>query len=503
MSKGVVFKQWYKSRNLASTPVLNQKHLLYIATKPETARNPECSFGLWGRLPGVREPENIYDLRAAKKTVGQISKEHTIWRAVFSVDKETALQHDLYNRKAWEDLLQKRIDVLAKEMGINREDFCWLAAMHYKKGHPHVHIMYWDNSDAVHQEHIPKERFEIMSEHVRAELGREIYREELQEQRIKKSGAEKAIQLELKALIKEINLSEALDLTHVSKPAQDHLTTAFAELAATVPTRGSIDYAYIAKYPEYRAKVDALTDEVLKISDFRSLLKQYEETVEEISSLYGNGEASAEFQKRKAMDALYKDCGNKIMDVIREYRKELSREAPTEQEELQALVRNTTSAMLKTSPAYQELLLQMPKHRTPIWALMKDDQDFAKAFRKLSKQICDDIRINTKLNGYIKAAGKGLDKEAKKELASATYKDALKAINGLIREQLIGDAKYEQQAQADAVTNFLIQLFREVGRSTGQRQAQRDLLKLRSRDMSKVAQRDRMTQREQGGEWEQ
>lgn len=503
MSKGVVFKQWYKSRNLTSTSVLNQKHLLYIATKPETARNPECSFGLWGRLPGVREPENIYDLRAAKKTVGQISKEHTIWRAVFSVDKETALQHDLYNRQTWEDLLQKKVDVLAQEMGIKREDFCWLAAMHYKKGHPHVHIMYWDNSDAIHQEYISKESFNIVAEHVRAELGREIYREELQEQRTKKSAAEKAIQLELKALIKEINLSEALDLSHVSKPAQDSLVTSFAELAATVPTRGSIDYAYIMKYPEYRAKVDALTDEVLKISDFRKLLKQYEETVEEISSLYGNGEASAEFQKRKAMDALYKDCGNKILDVIRKYRNELSKDAPTEQGELQALVRSTANAILKINPAYQELLRQMPKHRTPIWALLKDDKAFAKAFRKLSSQVCDDVRVNARLNGYIKAAGKGLDKEAKKELASATYKDALKSINGLIREKLISDAKYEEQAQADVVTNLLLQLFREVGRSTGQRQAQRDLLKLRSRDMSKTAQRDRMAQREQSGEWEQ
>lgn len=503
MSKGVVFKQWYKSRNLTSTSVLNQKHLMYIATKPETARNPECSFGLWGRLPGIREPENIYNLRAAKKTVGQISKEHTIWRAVFSVDRETALQHNLYERKTWEDLLQKKIDVLAKEMGINREDFCWLAAMHYKKGHPHVHIMYWDNSDAVHQEHIPKERFEIMSEHVRAELGREIYQEELQEQRVKKSGAEKAIQLELKALIKEINLSEALDLTHVSKPAQDQLTAAFAELAATAPTRGSIDYAYIMKFPEYRTKVDALTDEVLKISDFRRLLKQYEETVEEISSLYGNGEALAEFQKRKAMDVLYKDCGNKIMDVIREYRKDLSQEAPAEHGEIQALIRSTAAALLKSSPEYRDLLRQMPKHRTPIWALMKDDENFAKSFRALSKQICDDIRVSARLNGYINAVGKGLGKEAKKELASATYKDALKSINGLIRKQLIGDAKYEEQAQVDAVTNFLIQLFREVGRSAGQRQAQRDLLKLRSRDMSKTAQRDRMAQREQSGEWEQ
>ena len=257
MSKGVVFKQWYKSKNLPSTPVLNQKHLQYIATKPETARNPWCSFGLWGRLPGVREPENIYDLRAAKKTVGQISKKHTIWRAVFSVDRETALRHDLYDRKTWEDLLQKKIDVLAREMGIKREDFCWLAAMHYKKSHPHVHIMYWDNSEAIHQEYIPQERFEIMSEHVRAELGREIYREELQEQWVKKNDAEKAIQLELKSLIKEINLSEALDLSHVSKSAQDQLTAAFAELTATVPTRGSIDYAYLAKYPEYRAKVES------------------------------------------------------------------------------------------------------------------------------------------------------------------------------------------------------------------------------------------------------
>lgn len=54
-----VYKQSYKARNLPSTPVLNQKHLIYIATRPGVMCNPECGFGLWGKLPSMASSQNL------------------------------------------------------------------------------------------------------------------------------------------------------------------------------------------------------------------------------------------------------------------------------------------------------------------------------------------------------------------------------------------------------------------------------------------------------------
>lgn len=500
MSQGVVFKQWYKSRNISSTPTLNRKHLVYMATRPGAVHNPECGFGLWGRLPGTREPESINDLRLAKRIVTQASKDHTLWRAVISVDKETAIRHDLYNRKTWESLVNSKIDVLAKEMGIKPSDFCWVASMHYEKNHPHVHIMYWDSSDAVHQEHIPAKRFEVMAEHVRSEFGREIYREELREKQAEQSGEVKALRLELRALLQEANLAEALDLSHIKKPVVDRLAASLADLAATVPTKGSIDYAYLAKHPAYLAKVDAFTDEVLKISDFQKILKQYMAATQEISAMYGNGDERSAYQLEKAKKDIYKAFGNEIMNTIREFRKDLTQTAPTDRGELQAVVKSTANAILKASPLYQELLQQMPRERTPTGVLMRDEE-FRKGLCRLTRQVCSDVRINARLNGYVQAAGADISKDKRTELRAEVFKDANRAVSALILDKLREDAGYPEQAKADVVTNLLIRLFGQASQRAGQGQAQRDLTLRRHRAMSKEAKQDRKAQLEQGGSW--
>lgn len=168
LEQGIVFKQRYKSVNLKSTPTLNRKHLVYIATRKGAIHNQGCGFGLWGRLPNGKDSENINSLKLAKQVVTDASKTHTIYRAILSVDDQTAKQYGLYKRQTWQSLVDRNISVLAQQMNMERADFCWMASMHYTKGHPHVHIMYWDNSNKVRQEFIPNERFEIIAEKVRS-----------------------------------------------------------------------------------------------------------------------------------------------------------------------------------------------------------------------------------------------------------------------------------------------------------------------------------------------
>lgn len=500
MSQGVVFKQRYKSRNLSSTPALNRKHLAYIATRPGAVHNPGCGFGLWGRLPGISEPESINNLKEAKRVVTQASKAHTLYRAVISADGETAKRHDLYSRKTWESLINQKINVLANEMDIKRKDFCWAASMHYEKGHPHVHIMYWDNSDAVRQEHISKERFEIVAERVRSAFGRGLYREEIIELRREQREEISELRLKLNALMRETNLVEALALSHISKPVQDAFTRSLVELATTVPTKGSIKYAFLYDHPEYKKKLDTFIDNLLKVSDYHTVWKKYEQATIEISTMNGNGEEKKRFVLEEAKENFYRDIGNEVMDFIREYRKELTLEAPTERTELQTVIQSSAVAIAVANPAYQELRKQMPKERTPMWELLKDE-DFRRLLGKLTGQVSDDIRINTRIRGYLDAAVKGLDEEAAKELRAKVYKDAKRDISQLIQDRLQADAGYPEQFRADLVTNLLIRLLGDASRSAGQQQAQRDLMRHR-RELSKTAQKDREAQREQGGSWQ-
>lgn len=212
-----VFKQSYKPRNLASTRALNQKHLIYIATRPGVMCNPECGFGLWGKLPDMKASQNIDDLKLARKEIGMASEGHTLYRAILSVDQDTAKKYDLYDRATWQSLINTRLCVLQREMHIKPQNFQWVASMHYKKRHPHVHIIYWDAGKEPQKEFISKERFEKISEHVRTAFSGAVYcSAEINSIHQQQDEAVKSTRLQLAALFKSANVADALNLDRIS-----------------------------------------------------------------------------------------------------------------------------------------------------------------------------------------------------------------------------------------------------------------------------------------------
>ncbi len=226
MSSTVFYKQTYRSRNLQNTPGLNARHLHYIATRPGAVYNPGCGFGLWGKLPWDDAVRIQTDLERAERLVKERSEERTFYRGVLSVKGETAQMKGLYRREVWEELVNEHIGVIAKEMDIRPESFCWCASMlsvkgetaqmkglyrrevweelvnehigviakemdirpesfcwcasmHYAKGHPHVHILYWDNSSEPRPESMDPHRFTQKAERIRAAFSGALFREEI------------------------------------------------------------------------------------------------------------------------------------------------------------------------------------------------------------------------------------------------------------------------------------------------------------------------------------
>ena len=285
-----VFKQSYKSRNRASSRILNQKHLVYISTRPGVMRNPECGFGLWGKLPDMKASKNINDLRTAYQAIGQASEGHTVYRAILSVDKNTARDYDLYDRETWQKLINTRISVIQREMHIKSENFRWLASMHYKKHHPHVHILYWDDGKEPRQEFISKERFEQISERVRTTFSRAVYFEkELKTVQEEQTETVKAVRLQLSAMLKSANLPDALNLDHVKAEELDELGKGLVGLARTLPSTGRLKYGLLK--PEYHQKLDEWLGQVMKISDFSKLEQKYLKLSTDVTRLYGNDDA--------------------------------------------------------------------------------------------------------------------------------------------------------------------------------------------------------------------
>jgi len=476
MSGGIVFKQRYKPVNVKSTPILNGKHLIYIATRKGAIHNRDCSFGLFGRLPSMTAAEDINNLDWAVTEIRSVSRRRTVYRAVLSVDGAAAKEHDLYSRETWQKLVTEKIGVIAEEMDIAREDFCWAASMHYAKGHPHVHIMYWDNGGGVRMEHIPEKRFEIMAEHIRAEFGREIFREEIQSRRGAAKEAVEAARLELSALCVENNLKEALNLNNVSALKLDAVGQMLYGLILDCPRKGSLKYAYLPY--AYKDKVNTLIDEVMKITDFGRLQKRYLKLTDEISAFYGNSGEKTEYNREQAKKKLYTALGNDVMNFIRGYTKELENISPKEYGEMEAAIRGDAYAVFAGSANYVALEKLFPQRRTPMKEILTDEFMWKK--KAVILEAMEDVRVRAKLGLW-------------RDTNSALFR----ILSGIVMEKLQTDAGYEEQYRADMATNFLISMFGSFSQMTNRQGSRSRLERSKSRDLSKTALQDLRRRRKQ------
>ncbi len=71
-----------------------------------------------------------------------------VWRAIVSVTEADAraMGGQLLFRPAWEDAAREALPRMADKLGIKRDNLQWVAAMHRKEGHPHLHLLFWETT---------------------------------------------------------------------------------------------------------------------------------------------------------------------------------------------------------------------------------------------------------------------------------------------------------------------------------------------------------------------
>ena len=400
MSCSVVFKQSYKARAAPSTPGLNVRHLQYIATRPGAVYNPGCGFGLWGRLPGDNSIRTQNDLERAKRIVRAASADHTLYRAIVSVGKNDAENKGLYDRGRWEQLVNNQIQVIAKNMNIKPEDLCWCASMHYANRHPHVHILYWDNSAEPRQEFISKEIFQQKTERIRAAFAGAIHREEIQELQREQEEQTKALRTAVQAMCREANPEKALDLPRLYRSDRlNGLAKHLAELIQQLPTKGSLRYAYLP--PEYKEKVNALIDKCLKVPELEKELAAYVSDTAKVAQLYANGADSIEAAVEKAKKELYTQLGNEVMGVLRQLKTEIKATPPEGRTEALEFLEEIVGEAAPVLKAYQELLAEIP-----LRGISSRTGDYRESVNRVIEVLFSDPRIRLRLQEYaVREAG--------------------------------------------------------------------------------------------------
>lgn len=546
-SSTVIFKQSYKARAAPGTAGLNVRHLAYIATRPGAVYNPGCGFGLWGQLESDAGIRIQTDLQYAKQQVREASADHTLYRAVISAGRKDAQQYGLYDRARWEQLVNDHIGVIAKEMDIKAQDLRWCASMHYAKGHPHVHILYWDSSDRPRPEGIPKNKFPEKAERIRAAFAGDIHREEIRalQQEQREQGA--ALREQLQAMCRETCPERGLNLTRLAKGDElEGIARQLAELLRTVPGKGSLRYAYLPQ--AYKAKVNAMIDKCLDVPELRQEVEKYERCTNEISRLYANGETGTAANLEKAREKLYKELGNEVMGIIRDILPEIRALAPEGQTEAQALVRAAAREIAPELESYQKLKELLPPERIPVERMPVQIDGYFEQMNKVVGDVLQDARVRIPLQGYALAAT-GINIDAKpapkytpkpkpapegktaapdetpreepkpdkhivwgKELTEnewdsyqEAYREAKRDLRDALTDQVRADAGWTEEALHTGAANILCGMMRCASQAAYQRRASavqtRNNLKTRSKDKSREAKKDYWATQTHASEW--
>lgn len=428
----MVYKQSFKTRAASGTPGLNVSHLQYIATRPGVVKNPECGFGLWGRLPGDLRPGVQTDLERAKAEIREASQDHTLYRGLVSVGKEEAETFDLYNRQTWEGLVDRHMKDIAAQMDIPMGDLRWVASMHMKKTHPHVHLIFWDAGKDPRPEYIPPAQFEKKMEKIRAAFAGDLYREEIRELQKQQREQGKGLRELLNTIILDTNPAKGMDLDKlVDSATETELTKLLTELVRTAPQRGSLRFQYLP--PAYKEKVLELVHRCLEAPELASEIARYDASGWKVAELYANDTLSAAQTVQRAREKLEKELCNQVCDILRETLEQTRCEAPEEDAEVRRFVREAVGEIVPKLASYQSLMEGI-----------EDDNgqrlDFYEQLRVVQMKALQDSRLLLRLQGYaIKAAGLDLDR-----LPKQSRRDP----NGLKQYTLCGRVLTKEQWEA-------------------------------------------------------
>jgi hypothetical protein len=148
MSK-VVFKLRVIAPHSEGAAARNKAHIRYIGQRPGVALTEGMSHGLFGSVMGKRA-EEIKKISEIQNYVERKTAEGAVtFRAIISMTEADAMAKGYGARKTWEQLIRRKLPEIAEAVGIPPSRLEYAVAVHFEKGHPHCHVMFWDREQGV------------------------------------------------------------------------------------------------------------------------------------------------------------------------------------------------------------------------------------------------------------------------------------------------------------------------------------------------------------------
>lgn len=299
-------------------------------------RNSGMKHGLFGCLvPGTPLTE-FRDWRDVAQLVYRNSRKHiTMYRSVISFDETTAKELFLTDQKAWQRYIENHIRTIAEENGIRREHFQWAAAVHKEKGHPHIHVVFWDSSDARARIRNPFTHPSIPG-NIRKRMTRDTFADRIRaygEEKNKAAADMRKISDELvedferhirqmgrrkyQKLRKEYDLDQELSMDFdFSDTVLGETADRIFRLKSSLPPTGRIAYQFLS--PELKKQTDELVLYLLsQIPELQTVKSDYVESKMKMVYLYGGSEEYFASQRRKFEEEADRIIANRILGMVK------------------------------------------------------------------------------------------------------------------------------------------------------------------------------------------
>lgn len=328
----LIYKQRHRHPNYKKTPKGNYAHIGYIATRPGAVKNEGMRHGLFGKLePGAVKEFDTW--QEAARLVRELSyRRVNMYRGIISFSPETAAELGLSDHKAWEDYIDRHILTLAKFNGIRVQDLQWVAAHHNEKGHPHIHVVFWNKNQRTMVPFVHPS----IPDKIRKQLIRDTFAERIKEYCEAKQRAKEHLSAITDEMIDEFEkymehlhpqeyrrLREAfgritddelgtspLDSVVGAMKIAPFLSRLFA-LKEKMPKKGRLYYKLLPE--DVKVEVDAFVAFLKENNEYiRNLVQDYVESKTRLAMLYDTDPTHIKEQQEKAVAEADKLIANKF-----------------------------------------------------------------------------------------------------------------------------------------------------------------------------------------------
>ena len=294
----------------------NSAHAKYICDKAVQDKESQIHAQYIGERKGSRGLFGRDSVEGLKDTQQQLKTHNgVVWRFILSLREDDAKRMGHNTKEDWERVIRLSIPNVSNAMGINLTNLKWVAAFHDAKGHPHVHLMVWENEPkilrgALDDNERKNVRRAFMNEFYGAErrqimLERTLYRDAMRESAIL------AVGLRPRQITASIdNEKPFISQPILSKENALDLNTMLTELRNLMPGMGRISLALMPQ--ETREAARNVSNWLMEQDGFCEIREQYLERVRELTKHHTLNEDAIGNAEQRALN----DLRDRVAQVV-------------------------------------------------------------------------------------------------------------------------------------------------------------------------------------------